>query len=193
MAQLTRPYGLDAQSVLNSLPHHSAELEARKVWKMVNLWLRHNEDVPELASQRDALRAAAGQVTRNLLRTAPDPPVWAHGGLHATQIIATDGPAPLGLLDFDSTARAEAALDLADLDVHLELHLRENTLAPARYLAAHTQVLRAAEELHVTPARFHAYSDARWLRLAYMPLPDRFALALAVHAERAAQASAPGT
>lgn len=75
---------------------------------------------------------------------------------------------------------------------HLELHLRENTLAPARYRAAHTQVLRAAEELHVSPARFRAYSDARWLRLAYMPLPGRLSLALAVHAEKAAQATEPG-
>lgn len=58
---------------------------------MVNLWLRHNENVPELTSQCAALRTAAEQVTRSLHRTAPDPPVWAHGGLHAKQIIATDG------------------------------------------------------------------------------------------------------
>jgi hypothetical protein len=58
-------------------------------------------------------------------------------------------------------------------------------MAPARYLTAHTQVL-AAEELHVSPARFHAYSDATWLRLAYMPLPGRFSLALAVLTEKRA-------
>lgn len=69
--------------------------------------------------------------------------------------------------------------------MHLELHLRENTLGLARYLTAHAQVLRAAEELHVSPARFRAYSDAS---LAYMPLPGRFSLALGVHAERAAEA-----
>ena len=125
-------------------------------------------------------------MTRNLLRTAPDPLVWAHGGLHDKQIIATDGTSPLGLLDFDKTARAEAALDLADLDVHLEPRLRENRRAPARYLTAHTQLLAAAGELHVSPARFHAYSDARWLRLANMPLPGRCSLALAVLTEKRA-------
>ncbi|MDQ0819581.1 aminoglycoside phosphotransferase (APT) family kinase protein [Arthrobacter sp. V4I6] len=52
--------------------------------------------------------------------------MWAHGGLHEKQIIATEGSSPLGLLDFDSTARAEAALDLASMDVFLELRLREN-------------------------------------------------------------------
>jgi hypothetical protein len=186
VAQLNRPQGPAGQVVLDGLPLHSAELEATKMWRMVNLWLHHNENVPELASQRDALQAAAEQVTTNLLRAAPDPLVWAHGGLHDKQIIATDGTSPLGLLDFDKTARAEAALDLADLDVHLELRLRENRMAPARYLTAHTQVMAAAEELHVSPARFHAYSDARWLRLANMPLPGRFSLALAVLTEKRA-------
>jgi hypothetical protein len=186
VAQVTCPNGPAAQGVLDSLPLHSAELEATKVLRLVNLWLQHNENVPELSSPGDALRAAAEQATMDLLRTAPDPLVWAHGGLHDKQIIATDGPSPLGLLDFDKTARAEAALDLADLDVHLELRRRENRMAPARYLTAHTQVLDAAEELHVSPARFHACSDARWLRLAYMPLPGRFSLALAVLAEKRA-------
>ena len=121
----------------------------------------------------------------NLLETAPDPPVWAHGDLYDKQIIVADGDTPPGLLDFDSTARAEAARDLASLDVRLELHLRNDRITPARYLTAHTQVLAAAEELHVSPARFHAYSDAIWLRLACSPLPGRLSLALAVLADRA--------
>ena len=133
MAQLTGPYGPAAQSVLDSLPPHSAELEAAEVWRRLNRWLRHNENVPEavVSARRFARRRRASDM--NLLRTAPDPLVWAHGGLHDKQIIVTDGDTPLGLLDFDSTARAEAALDLANLDVHLELRLRENRMAPERY------------------------------------------------------------
>ena len=157
------------------------------MWRRVDDWLRHNENVPELSSQREALRAAAERVAMNLLRTAPDPIVWAHGDLYDKQIIIPDGDIPPGLLDFDSTARAEAARDLAGLDVHLELHLRHNRMTPARYLTAHTQVLAAAEELHVSPGRFDAYADAIWLRLALSPLPGRFSLAITVLAERAAQ------
>ena len=89
-------------------------------------------------------------------------------------------------MDFDKTARAEAALDLASLDVFLELRLRENRITPARYQMAHTHVLAALDELHVNPARFQAYSDAKWLRLANMPLPGRFSLILAVLAEKKA-------
>ncbi|MDQ0819582.1 hypothetical protein QFZ79_001872 [Arthrobacter sp. V4I6] len=59
-------------------------------------------------------------------------------------------------------------------------------MTSARYRTSHTQVLATAEELHVSPARFDAYSDARWLRLGYMPLRGRFSLALAVLAERRA-------
>ncbi len=182
-AQVSSPKGAAAQDVLNSLPLYSAEVESAKVWRVVNLWLQHNEGVPELASPGGAFRAAAEQVTADLLRIEPDPLVWAHGGLHDKQIVSTDGPSPLGLLDFAGTARAEAALDLASMDVYLELRLREDYISPARYLTAHTQVLCAAEELHVSPARFRVYSEARWLRLASMPLPGRFSMALAVVAE----------
>jgi hypothetical protein len=180
--QNCRP-GRAAQSILDTLPLHSAEVEAANVWRRVNSWLLHNQNVPEAVPQGDALRAAAKFVSLNLLRAAPDPLVWAHGDLHPKQIIATDEPSPLGLLDFDSAARAEAARDLAGLDVHLELYQRQGQLAPSRYLTAHTQVLAVADELRVSPVRFRAYSDAIWLRLATSPLPGRFALATAVLAE----------
>jgi hypothetical protein len=187
VTELNGSRGPAAQSVLDSLPLRSPEWEATKAWRRVNDWLRHNEGAPEWSSQRDALFAAAEQVATNLLRTAPDPLVWAHGDLYDKQIIVPDGDIPLGLLDFDSTARAEAARDLAGLDVRLELHLRNNRMTPARYRTAHTQVLAAAEDLHVSPARFDAYSDAIWLRMALTPLPGRFSLAIAVLAERAAR------
>lgn len=186
-AELNGSYGPAAQSILDSLPPRSPEWETAKMWRRVNDWLRHNAGLPEFSSQRDALRAASEQVATTLLRTAPDPLVWAHGDLYDKQIIIPDGDAPPGLLDFDSTARSEAARDLADVDVHLELHLRRHRMTPARYLAAHTQVLAAAEKLHVSPDRFDAYSDAFWLRLALSPLPGRFSLAIGVLAERSAR------
>jgi Ser/Thr protein kinase RdoA (MazF antagonist) len=161
-------------------------VEVADLQRWVNRWLRHHKDIPEAASQGAALIARADEVTRNLLRTAPDPLVWAHGDLHDKQILAVGGPSPLALLDFDDTAQAEAALDLANLDVHLELHARHTRTSLERYMAAHTRVLAAAEELHVSPDRFHAYSDGAWLRLACSPLPRRSRMALAVLEKRAA-------
>lgn len=173
-------------AALAALPTHSPEVEVTDLRRWVKRWLRHN-DIPEAGAQRAALSARADEVTRNLLRTAPDPLVWAHGDLHDKQILADTGNSPLGLLDFDDTAQAEAALDLANLDVHLELHARQHPASPARYVAAHTRILAAAEDLHVSPDRFHAYSDGAWLRLACSPLPKRSAMALAVLEERAAR------
>jgi aminoglycoside/choline kinase family phosphotransferase len=173
-------------AALAALPVHSPEVEVADLRRWVNRWLRHYNDVPEAASQRATLSARADYVIRNLLRTAPDPLVWAHGDLHDKQILAAGGPSPLGLLDFDDTAQAEAAVDLANLDVHLELSARIPCISPDRYLAAHTRILAAAEELHVSPDRFHAYSDGAWLRLACSPFPKRSARALAVLDDRAA-------
>jgi hypothetical protein len=189
VAELTGFYGPAAQSILENLPLRSPGWEATKMWRRVDDWLRHNENLPELSSQRDALRAAAEQVATNLLRTVPDPLVWSHGDLYDKQIIIPDSDAPPGLLDFDSTARSEAARDLAGVDVRLELHLRHNRMTPARYRTAHTQVLAAAEKLHVSPGRFEAYSDAFWFRLALSPLPGRFSMAIAVLGERSARRS----
>ena len=71
-----------------------------------------------------------------------------------------------GLLDFDESCRAEAALDLANLDVHLELRWRQNLLSTRRYAIAHAAVVSAAERLHVSPHRFSAYAASTRLRLA---------------------------
>jgi hypothetical protein len=185
VAQLSAPHGSAARSVLSNLPLRSAEVEAADLWRCVNRWLRHFENVPEMSHQASALRAEAEYVTKNLLRTAPDPLGWSHGDLHAKQIIAADDPSPHGLLDFDEGAQAEAALDLANMDVRLELHRRRNQLSSARYLTAHKHVLAVAEELHVNPDRFQAYADTFWLREALVPLPGRLVTAMAVLDERA--------
>jgi aminoglycoside phosphotransferase (APT) family kinase protein len=138
-----------------------------------------------MSAECSALRAAADAVTKNLLRTAPDPLAWSHGDLHGKQIIAADDRSPLGLLDFDEGAQAEAALDLATMDLSLDLDRRRNRMSSARYLRAHNQVLVAAEELHVNPDRFDAYTDTLWLRAALVPRPGRLVTATAVLDERA--------
>ena len=185
VAQLNAPHGSTARTVLNSLPLRSAKVEAADLWRCVNRWLRHFENVPEMSAQCSDLRAAAEDVTKNLLRTVPDPLAWSHGDLHSEQIIGGADRSPLGLLDFDEGAQAEAALDLASMDVRLELRRRRNRMSSARYLTAHNQVLAVAKELHVNPDRFNAYTDTRWLREALIPLPGRLGMATAVLDDRA--------
>jgi hypothetical protein len=172
LTQLRSASDASRQTALSALPVHSPEVEAKAVARWLKRWLHHAEKVPALSTRRDILVTMAEQATNNLLRTAPDPLVWSHGDLHDRQIIAGDGGSPFGLLDFDDAAQAEAARDLAYLDFHLERRLRRDNLTPSRYLKAHTEVMAVAEQLQVSPDRFIAYGDARWLRFACSSLPS---------------------
>lgn len=189
VSQIVGPHGGARHDHLAALPIHPPEKEASNLWLWVNRWVHHNESSPESWPERDVLRARANQVNEDLLRSTPDPLVWAHGDLHDKQVICTDGESPLGLLDFDAAAQAEAARDLANLDVHLKLRLQLHLLTPERYLVAHTQVLAASEDLHVSPARFHAYADATRIRLAclYSFRPGLGSVASSLLDEQAAQ------
>lgn len=150
---------------LEALPARGATVELENMERLMHLWLLHARNIPAAEAQRTAVRAAARQIAAQLLGTEPDPLVWSHGDLHDKQIFAAGAGAPLGLLDFDEAARAEAAADLANLAVHLQLRLRQGRLTAARYQAALRHVLAAAEELRVTRARFEAYANATRLRL----------------------------
>lgn len=172
------------QRALATLPLHPPGAEVADLWRWVNRWLRHYQDVPAAAPQGGALRARAEEVAQNLLGTEPDALLWAHGDLHDKQILTVDEPSPLGLLDFDDIAQAEAARDLANMDVLLELQARQNRLAPGRYRTVHSRILAAAGELQVSPDRFRTYSDVAWLRKACSSVPRRSTAALAVLEER---------
>ncbi|MEN3343951.1 MAG: hypothetical protein V7635_527, partial [Arthrobacter sp.] len=87
---------------------------------------------------------------------------------------------------------AEAALDLAKLDVRLELHLRRNLMAPERYLLAHTKVLTTAGEQHVNPSRVDAYADANRLRQAWSPQAGRPSSAITALEDRASRQATAG-
>lgn len=150
---------------VEALPPRPAAIELENLQRLTDLWLVHAGDIPEAAAQRQAVLAAAREVTDQLLLAEPDPLVWSHGDLHDKQVLVQDPRAPLGLLDFDEAGRAEAAADLANLAMHLQLRLGQKRLTPERYQFARSQVIAAAEELRVSPARFDAYAKATRLRL----------------------------
>jgi hypothetical protein len=150
---------------LEALPVRTAAVELARLQHTVNLWLVHAGDIPAAQAERAAVRGAAGQAAQKLLQTDPDPLVWSHGDLHDKQIFTVDPGAPLGLLDFDEACRAEAAADLGNIAVHLQLRLHQHRLTAERYQTARRHVIATAAELHVTPARFDAYAATTRLRL----------------------------
>lgn len=163
--QQSRARSLRQCLALETLPARTAAVELENLRRLVDLWLLHAHAIPGAQAQRDAVRAAIARISQQLLGNEPDPLVWSHGDLHDKQIFAGGSDAPLGLLDFDEAGRAEAAADLANLAVHLQLRLGQGRLTAGRYRAARRQVITAAEDLRVTPARLDAYTNATRLRL----------------------------
>ena len=163
--QQSRDRAAAHRATIDALPVRTAAVELENLQRIVDVWLAHSRDVAAAQAQRQSVRAAARDVARELLGGTPDPPVWSHGDLHDKQIFVQDPDAPLGLLDFDEAGRAEAAADLANLAVHLELRLGQRRLTPERYRIARGLVIATAEELPVTAARFDAYANATRLRL----------------------------
>lgn len=153
-------------SVLDCLPPHPAEAEIVNLRRWLDSVLTHSEGIPEAAAARAAMKRQAEAIISGLLDAPPDPLGWAHGDLHDKQILGDGSISPPGLLDFDESCRAEAALDLANLDVHLELRRFQKLLTARRYAIAHREILAAAAELRVSPERFAAYSASTRLRLA---------------------------
>jgi hypothetical protein len=172
-------------------------------------WRRAGAAVSELhAAQSEGLTSRDVEVERRaatrwigparelgLLPSGPDVPevpapaapvdVALHGDLHDKQIVVdSTGAVPrVGLLDVDQLARGEAAIDIANLLVHIELRTRQGLLAPDVAAAARTAFLDGLAPGAETMARVASLSDLIRLRLAglYAFRPQWRPLARALH------------
>lgn len=91
-------------------------------------------------------------------------PVVAHRDLHEGQVLVADD-GTIGLLDPDTLALAEPALDLANLLAHLELRVRQGRLTPERQRVAGEALVTAAAPRAATLARLPVHLAAARLRL----------------------------
>lgn len=119
-----------------------------------------------------------------LLDGAPARIGLLHRDLHDKQLVHQPG-APIGLLDVDTLAVGERALDLANLLAHVELRLRQQRLGTAAAHTARDAVLQAYRPDPATLRRVSAYATASRLRLAavYAFRPRLRALALELLAD----------
>ena len=97
-------------------------------------------------------------------RGRPVTEVPSHRDLHDKQVL-WDGRTP-GLLDLDTAARAEAALDVGNLLAHLELRALAGSLPAEAARAAAGYLRDAVEHLPTTPERTEVYTRSARLRLA---------------------------
>jgi hypothetical protein len=88
-----------------------------------------------------------------------------HRDLHDKQVLVAPDH-PVGLLDLDTLAVGERALDIANLLVHLELRVLQGRRTAAEGAAAASAILRGVAPDGSTRHRIRAYATATRLRLA---------------------------
>ncbi|MDQ1082193.1 MULTISPECIES: hypothetical protein [Microbacterium] len=137
------------------------------------------------AGSRAATAAAFDRAAQALLVDAGGHFVPAHRDLHDKQVL-WDGRRA-GLIDLDTAARAEPALDLANLRAHVAWRHAQGRMSASRAEAARSAVDRVASRAGVDPRRMNAYETSSRLRLGavYLFRPAWHATArrwLALHA-----------
>lgn len=141
---------------------HDAAREA----ETLGTWLDHADRFDALPEHRAALRAAADATVATLLDGDPDAVRLLHRDLHDKQVLwdATDGRP--GLLDLDTAAHGEAALDLANLDAHLDLRVLQGVFSDGFADRVREVLVPVADAVGATPPRLRAYGRAARIRLA---------------------------
>lgn len=160
----TEPAGAQATGQ-DSLPVHGPEQEAT----VLRTWLGHcsaHSALPHLPE----LERAVAECSRELLDPQQVTPrsqwVTAHRDLHDKQLM-WDGTR-VSLLDLDTAAQAEAALDLGNLSAHIDLRLAQG-IYPAHLGAPLAAVITSlSEQLGVHPRRLATYKRACALRLSFV-------------------------
>ena len=143
---------------LLDLPSHSAEDEIG----VLRTWLGHAQRFGSL-DRLDELAAAVDECC-SALAEAPDPEATLHRDLHDKQAL-WDGER-IHLLDLDTAARGEAALDLANLLVHVELREAQGLLTRGDEVCE--ALSPAVDALGISPERLAAYAQATRLRLCFL-------------------------
>lgn len=157
-------------------PSDAAPHDAHAEVGVIRQWLaRVDHFAPTLRPQ---LAAHADRVA-DALSADSLPSVLLHRDFYDKQVVV-DGDGTVGLLDFDTLAVGEAALDVANALVHIELRAPALGWSDADVQRAAHAVLSGYQPDEAVLARIPAYADATRLRLACvyaMRPPERAAVA----------------
>lgn len=144
----------------STFPTHTAVDESSNLWRWYTLARDFEAIPPDLR-----IGEQVSQVCRYLV-DGDGPLVLAHRDLHDKQLM-WDG-SQLGILDWDTVARAEASLDLANLRAHADLRQAQGHYSFQLARAILDILDQTAQRMNLSPERFTAYYlAARW-RLAFV-------------------------
>lgn len=131
-------------------------------------WTGHLVDHDPLRlspTSRRTFEERAARASAALGVRAPRREVVAHRDLHDKQLLFDEATGRLGLLDFDTAARADVELDLGNLLAHLDLRRDQGVVTEAARDAAVMRVLGTAEVLGADPRLLDAYTESARIRL----------------------------
>ncbi|MFD1719464.1 phosphotransferase [Georgenia deserti] len=142
------------------LPTHDAAAEVAAMTRAVDRAVEAGRIDPDVAG--DAVAHAAER-----LRHLPVAPYLGmlHRDLHDKQVLL-DGEGELGLIDVDTLAMGERALDVANLLVHLDLRVRQGLLGARRAAVAQEAFRAALPDEPCLWKRVPDYATATRVRLA---------------------------
>lgn len=151
------------------LPTHAPEAEAR----VVEEWVSGVVARGILTDPGGALAGAASRVADDLCDGTADTAVIAHRDLHDQQLVYDVDSHRLGILDLDTCAKAEPALDLGNLAVHAALRVAQGLWSAAQADIALEAISDVTRQLAVSPSRLEVALRAAGLRVsavyAYRP------------------------
>lgn len=157
-----------------SVPVHSPEREAAVLLE----WFEGALDRGVLVDPGTA-RSSAHRIADQLATGHPDRLLTSHRDLHEAQLLFDDATGALGILDLDTLAKAEAALDLGNLAVHAIWKVAQGVWERGQGDVVVHAVSATAENLEVNQHRFKLAQSATALRLAavwaYRPRWQAFA------------------
>ncbi len=156
------------------LPQHSPQREADVLMK----WVRGAAEHGVLEAPTVAVDAAR-EVASHLFDGAAQPLVASHRDLHDQQIFFDATSGGVALLDLDTLAAAEPALDLGNLAAHVEWRVAQGDWSTQQGVVALTRIVEVAEYMNVDLIRLHLAVRAAALRLGavncYRPALQRLA------------------
>lgn len=144
-------------------PGHLARRDHRAELTWVGTWLGRVADHLPHVHRRLAPRLEI--VAARLADTTPGPLAVVHGDLHDGQVLVADG-GPLGVLDWDTVAAGEGALDAANVWAHADLRRLLGQWAAEHAAAVWQGVLAGWQPAPAELARAGAYRRLLLLRLA---------------------------
>ncbi len=150
---------LHDSSPKSNTPIHDATKECGVIDRWINLCCALTRNEPP------CLQAHAENIKTALHRNATEPTALLHRDFYDKQVFV-EHENNLGLLDFDTLSRGEAALDIANFLVHLELRTMQNRITTSAAETASSAFLQGYDPSSQVRQRIPPYLNATRIRLA---------------------------